>query len=144
VLNFNFPRIKAKEVYEQLQRQGHDNNISEYETQELLKMAKNSVARPNLSYFSSLDNNADDSGMRDRDREMQVKAPSIMKMYCNFSEVLRLREELIRRMDECMVLARIYKQQASESAKNQKLFNSEQIPFNTNQINGDEFLNYVD
>ena len=67
-----------------------------------------------------------------------------MKMYCNISEVFRMREELIRRMDECAVLARIYKQQAVESAKNQKISSSEQIPFNTNQVNGDEFLNYVD
>lgn len=38
----------------------------------------------------------------------EVKAPSMMLMSCNLVEVLRLREEIVLRMHETNILAKIY------------------------------------
>lgn len=32
----------------------------------------------------------------------------MMKMFCNIIEVIRLREEIIMRMNECSILTKIY------------------------------------
>lgn len=50
--NFNFPRIKPKEVYDALNKDGIPEIYqSEHLYSKTIKMAKNSVSRPNLSFI---------------------------------------------------------------------------------------------
>jgi hypothetical protein len=43
--------------------------------------------------------------------ENKVYVPSMMRMFCNLTEVVRLREEIVMRMNESTILARIYESQ---------------------------------
>jgi hypothetical protein len=72
-------------------------------------MAKNSVARPNLSYLDKEDDKA--FSFEDNQAQSKVKVPSIMQMFCNIVEVLRLREQIILRMNESMIIGKIYEYQ---------------------------------
>lgn len=110
-------------------------------------MAKNSVARPNLSYVGTQhydkDLSAQEANDIKRKTELQLNVPSIMKMCCNIMEVIRLREEIIMRMHESSILGRIYDSQCAVTGKSAKYSINEQVSFATNQVNA-ENMNIVD
>jgi len=49
--------------------------------------------------------------------ETMVYVPSMLKMFCNIVEVIRLREEIIMRMNESTILGRIYEAQCNLAGK---------------------------
>ena len=110
-------------------------------------MAKSSVARPNLSYLAS-SNMLESREEKERNQakalaETKINVPTMLKMFCNVTEVIRLREEIVLRMNECSVLRRIYEQQVGKCGKQKNNNIGEPIAFNTNPV-ASEIMNLVD
>lgn len=121
-------------------------HISEHLISQTIKMAKDSVARPNLSFIggASISNDqSKESNEQKLQAENHVNVPSMLKMFCNIVEVMRLREEIIMRMNECTILGRIYEGQCTAAGKQTKYSINEQVSFNTNTVQGD-CMNIVD
>lgn len=50
----------------------------------------------------------DEAFEEENDKANKVSVPSMLTMACNISEVIRLREELIRSVHETSILAKVY------------------------------------
>ena len=84
----------------------------------MIDMAKGSVAKIIAPTVERFDDGSDSENEEDREARTTVKAPSMMRMCCNILEVLRLREELIERINETNILAKIYEEQGRLAGKN--------------------------
>ena len=67
----------------------------------------------------------------------------MMQMCCNLKEALRLREEIVLRMNECNILARIYSSQCDLANKQTKIVTPSPLQFETQTVLKD-FVNLVD
>lgn len=90
---------------EELARDGvPETRIADFVTQKTVEFAKNAMARPTATILteSYKEDTTDSNNLND------VKVPSLLIMCCNLYEVVRLREEIIMRMNECKILGKIY------------------------------------
>ena len=112
--NFNFPRIKQTEVIDSFEgNKEHQEMLATERANELIvsrmiEMAKGSVAKEIKEEVERFEDGAESEDEAEREERTAVKSPSMMRMACNIMEVIRLREELIERIDETNVLTKIY------------------------------------
>ena len=74
----------------------------------MIDMAKGSVAKILPPTVERFEDGSDSETEEDREKRTTVKSPPMMRMACNIMEVIRLREELIERINETNILAKIY------------------------------------
>ena len=84
----------------------------------MIDMAKGSVAKIIAPTVDRFEDGSDSEDEEDREARTTVKAPPMMRMACNIMEVMRLREELIERINETNILAKIYEEQGRLAGKN--------------------------
>jgi hypothetical protein len=83
----------------------------------MIEMAKGSVAKEVKEEVERFEEGEESEDEAAREERTSVKSPSMMRMACNIMEVLRLREELIERIDETSVLTKIYLEQGRLAGK---------------------------
>ena len=107
-------------------------------------MAKGSVAKIIAPTVDRFEDASDSENEEDREARTTVKSPAMMRMACNIMEVLRLREELIERVNETNILAKIYEEQGRLAGKSKiQVDHDAPIAFATSgQLK--DFVNIVD
>jgi hypothetical protein len=76
----------------------------------MIDLAKNSISRQFLQMSRGMADRIDEAFEEENDKSNKVRIPSMLIMACNISEVIRLREELIRSVHETSILANVYKE----------------------------------
>lgn len=83
----------------------------------MIEMAKGSVAKEVKEDIERFEDGEESEEDAVREERTTVKSPSMMRMACNIMEVLRLREELIERIDETNILTKVYLEQGRLAGK---------------------------
>lgn len=74
-----------------------------------------------------------------------IEVPSLLTLYCNMMELLRIRSEIILTASECSILSQIYMQQCEVmKLKNIKLFNDEPISFDLPDLTDSHLVNFLE